>query len=95
MQIIGYDLATLQAIQAVMDDEMNFITKRKAAGEHVGENALAYRQNIWSLADDCIAELEGEEPSTNNPQAELDDALIAGCHSVFRAIELKKKELAA
>lgn len=76
----------LEALMSAMDERMS-----KASAAHHWSNptwgAVTYARQLWSLACDCLVEMDGEEPETVNPQAELADMLDDACMSVHHAMQ--------
>lgn len=82
----AYSRAELEALMAAMDARC----ERATAAHHWSNptwGAVTYARQIWSLACDCLVELDGEEPESSNPQAELADVLDVACQSVWNEMQ--------
>jgi hypothetical protein len=79
--------AELEAIVADQDARLDRIAERQRAGQHIGGTAEETARNIWALAIDALVEMDGEEPETVNPQAELADAMGETCASVWWPVQ--------
>lgn len=82
----SYTRAELNALVAALDERI----ARASANHHWTTptwDERTYLGEMWSLAVDCLVELDGEEPETVNPQAELADMLNDACMSIHYAMQ--------
>jgi hypothetical protein len=82
----AFTRAELEALVSAMDERIE-----QASAAHHWSNptwgAVTYARQLWSLAIDCLVELDGDQPETVNPQAELADMLDDACLSVHHAMQ--------
>ena len=82
----AFTRAELNALVAALDERI----ARASANHHWTIptcDERTYLGEMWSLAADCLVELDGEEPETNNPQAELADMLNDACMTIHYAMQ--------